>query len=115
MSVKPEAALMVAFPAPRQAPGSWAEWEVFDLHGGGEEAAGGRSPYFATAAFLPDPSSGRMSSPGGPPPASRPGGNGEPTPTLQGERMESLVALFKRAQVFAASRTVAQDPTLPSR
>jgi imidazolonepropionase-like amidohydrolase len=113
MSVKPEAALMVAFPAPRQAPGSWAEWEVFDLHGGGEDAAGGRSPFFATAAFQPDPFVLPDELPRRPAPSLQPGGNGEPTPTLQGERMESLVALFKRAQVFAGSRTVAQDPTLP--
>jgi imidazolonepropionase-like amidohydrolase len=113
MSVRPEAALMVAFPAPRTAPGSSGEWEVFHLHGGDEEGAGGRSPYFATAAFLPDPFAPPSEALGGAAPRLRTTGNGEPMPTLEGERMESLVALFKRAQVFAASRTVAGDPTLP--
>jgi len=114
MSVRPEAALVVAFPAPRQGPGSSAEWEAFDLHGGDEEAAGGASPYFATAAFqsdpfvLPDDLTWRSA-----PRFQARGAGGDPEPTLEGERMESLVALFKRAQVFAAVRTVAQDPTLP--
>ena len=113
MAVRPEAALMVAFPAPRQAPGSSADWEVFELHGGNDAAAGGVSPYFATASFQPDPFApvGHVARPWSPPFQSR--GDGEPEPTLEGDRMESLVALFKRAQVFAAARTVAQDPTMP--
>jgi imidazolonepropionase-like amidohydrolase len=114
MSVRPEAALVVAFPAPRQGPGSSARWEAFDLHGGDEEAAGGASPYFATAAFQSDP----FLLPDDPTWRSAPrfqsrGADGDPEPTLEGERMEGLVALFKRAQVFAAVGTVAQDPTLP--
>jgi imidazolonepropionase-like amidohydrolase len=114
MSVRPEAALVVAFPAPRQAPGSSLRWEAFDLHGGDEEAAGGASPYFATAAFqsdpfvLPDDLTWRSA-----PRFQSRGADGDPEPTLEGERMEGLVALFKRAQVFAAVGTVAQDPTLP--
>ncbi len=37
----------------------------------------------------------------------------EPEPTLDGERMESLVTLFERARTYAGTRTVAQDPTEP--
>lgn len=114
MAIKPEAALMVAFPASRQAPGRTDSWEVFDLGGhAGDDGAGGGSPYFATAAFQADPFAD--SGPGA-------GMSGmeflapqesDPTPTLDGERMEELVALFRRAQAYDATGYVAQDPTRP--
>jgi len=95
MTVRPEAALMVAFPAARQAPGSRNHWEVFDFgsHDNADEA-GGDSPYFATAAFQADPFADEG-----------------PVPTLDGERMEDFVALFRRARVYSETGTVGQDPT----
>jgi len=110
MAVEPEAALMVSFPAPRTAPGSRSHWEIFDSrnHELDADQAGGISPYFAVAAFMEDPF------------APIPGlgalvlQSGESSePTLEGERLEELVALFKRAREYAARPSVAQDPTSP--
>jgi len=113
MALKPEAALMVAFPAPRQAPGASGHWEVFDFSGGDGDRMGGGSPYFATAAFQPDPFAPSVTVA----PATSDGfqfrGDEGPRPTLEGERMEGLTALLKRARVFARAPSVAQDPTLP--
>ncbi len=112
MTVKDEAALMVAFPAARQAPGASDHWEVFD-DGSHQDGAGGESPYFATAAFHPDPFMVSGS------PRGVPGWDylfpqtTETVPTLDGERMEELVTLFKRARIFGETGTVAQDPTQP--
>lgn len=114
MAVKAEAALMVAFPAARQAPGTRNHWEVFefDSEGGGGDGGGG-SEYFATAAFQADPF-GTNGRPSGVPAMRYLAPQAEtPVPTLDGERMEGLVTLFKRAQVFAETGTVAQDPTQP--
>jgi len=114
MAVKPEAALMVAFPAPRQAPGSRNQWEVFEFGShGGDDGAGGGSPYFATAAFQADPFAEDAPVSGIPGLSYLAPREDEPEPTLEGERMEDFVALFKRARVFAETGTVAQDPTRP--
>ncbi len=114
MAVKAEAALMVAFPAPRQAPGGRNHWEVFDYgtHDG-DDGAGGGSPYFATAAFMADPFAENGAVAGIPALSYLAPQDEGPEPTLDGERMEDFVALFKRAQVFAETGTVAQDPTRP--
>ncbi len=114
MAIKPEAALMVAFPAPRQAPGGRDHWEVFDFGGqDDDDGAGGGSPYFATAAFQANPFAGSGSVHGFPAlNYLAPQDEGQ-EPTLDGERMEDFVALFKRARVFAGTGTVAQDPTRP--
>ncbi len=114
MTVKADAALMVAFPAARQAPGTRSHWEVFDFDSHGEDdAAGGSSPYFATAAFQPDPFAGEGLHAGISAMSYLAPRQEAPLPTLDGERMEELVALFKRAQVFGETGTVAQDPTQP--
>ncbi|MCJ7628188.1 MAG: amidohydrolase family protein, partial [Longimicrobiales bacterium] len=114
MAIKPEAALMVAFPAPRQAPGGRDHWEVFDFGGqDDDDGAGGGSPYFATAAFQANPLAGNGSVPGIPALNYLAPQDESQEPTLDGERMEDFVALFKRARVFAMTGTVAQDPTRP--
>jgi imidazolonepropionase-like amidohydrolase len=114
MAIKPEAALMVAFPAPRQAPGGRDHWEVFEVAGQEDDAgSGGISPYFATAAFQPDPFANDGSLSGNPTLGFLSPQEEGPVPTLDGERMESFVTLFKRARVFAETGTVAQDPTRP--
>ncbi len=112
MAIRPEAALMVSFPAPREAPGEVSHWEVFEEGSHSEEAltAGGPSPYFAVAAFQEDrlgldPALGPV-----PGLAYLQEGNG-PSPDLEGERMAGLVALFKRARTYARTPTVANDPT----
>ena len=110
MAIKEEAALMVAFPAPRAAPGASSHWDLFDTrnHELDEEMAGGGSPYFAVAPFEMDPFQ--------PVPgleALMPVADEDPEPTLEGERMEELVALFRRAEGFARVPRVAQDPTQP--
>ena len=114
MAVKPEAALMVAFPAPRQAPGGRDHWEVFDYGShGDDDSGGGDSPYFATAAFQADPFAEDVLASGIPALSYLAPQDEGREPNLEGERMEGFVALFKRAQLFAETGTVAQDPTRP--
>ena len=110
MAINPEAALMVNFPAPRAAPGSANHWEVFDSrnHELDGETAGGSSPYFAVAPFEADPF---RPLPGLE--ALLPRAEDDPEPTLEGERMEELVTLFRRAEDYAKAPTVSQDPTRP--
>jgi imidazolonepropionase-like amidohydrolase len=110
MAIEPEAALMVNFPAPRTAPGTAGRWEIFDArnHELAGQGAGGESPYFAVAPFQEDPF-GPSSDRGLPPLQAEE----EAEPTLEGERMEDLVALFNRAREYARAPTVAQDPTKP--
>ena len=111
MAVNPEAVLMVAFPAPRQAPGRQSTWEVFAHGAHNNDPAGGSPAYFATAPFMQDPFAIEGSN--GVDRAFLQAEEGEPEPTLEGERMEAFVGLFKRAQVYAETRSVAQDPTQP--
>jgi imidazolonepropionase-like amidohydrolase len=115
MAIEPEAALMVSFPAPRDAPGRRGFWDAFEgrSYVDGEDGAGVESPFFVSAAFHADifgrggtlqplPGLGYLQA-----------GEDEQTPELTGERMESLVALLKRARTFGDRPTVAQDPTRP--
>jgi imidazolonepropionase-like amidohydrolase len=114
MAIRPEAALMVAFPAPRQAPGGRNQWQVFDYESQEDsEGAGGESPYFATAAFRPDPFAEARPLSGISALSYLAPQADDPEPTLEGERMEDFVSLFKRARIFAETGTVAQDPTRP--
>lgn len=110
MAIEEEAALMVSFPAARTAPGAADHWEIFDSrdHELDAEMAGGISPYFAVAPFEEDPF---RPLPGlG---ALLPAAADDPEPTLEGERMEELVALFRRAESYSRAPSVAQDPTEP--
>jgi imidazolonepropionase-like amidohydrolase len=113
MAIRPEAALMVAFPAPRTAPGRVSHWEVFESRSTSEDrqGAGGAPPYFGVAAFEEDLVAG-ASGPrlGGPAHAYLQAGEGQ-RPELTGERMETLVALFRRARVHAQRPSLASDPT----
>jgi imidazolonepropionase-like amidohydrolase len=109
MALRQEGALMVAFPAPRQAPGRPSTWTVFDTDAH-DDQSGSSSQYFATAAFLTDPFVGVDGGAAPVPPLSQ---AEEPEPTLGGERMEALVDIFERARVYARTRTVGQDPTQP--
>lgn len=114
MAVRAEAALMVAFPAPRQAPGGRGGWEVFDYGSGHDHGdAGGVSPYFATAAFQADPFGAPSDLAGIPAMAFLAPQAEGPVPSLEGERMEDFVALFRRARTYSETGTVAQDPTRP--
>jgi imidazolonepropionase-like amidohydrolase len=113
MAIEPEAALMVSFPAPRDAPGTRGYWDALEGRSfmGGEEGAGWQSPFFVSAAFHAD--------------AFGIGGRGPVgsgflqtaeegrVPELSGERMEQLVELFERARAFSRRPTVAQEPTRP--
>jgi imidazolonepropionase-like amidohydrolase len=110
MAIEEEAALMVSFPAARTAPGGASHWEVFDArnHELDEEMAGGIPPYFAVAPFEEDPFQ-----PVSDLAALLPAAGDDPEPTLEGERMEELVALFRRAESYARVPRVAQDPTQP--
>lgn len=94
MAIEPEAALMVNFPAPRDAPGSRGQWDAFEGRSYVSEHAGvgAEPPFFVSAAFHQD---------------------AEAAPELTGERMEELLGLFKRAKAFGLRPTVAQDPTAP--
>ncbi|MGW8265719.1 MAG: amidohydrolase family protein, partial [Longimicrobiales bacterium] len=110
MAVEEEAALVVSFPAARTAPGAADHWEIFDTrnHELGEGRAGGGSPYFAVAPFEEDrfqplPNLAAL----------LPAVQDDPEPTLDGERMEELVTLFRRAEAYARAPRVAQDPTEP--
>jgi len=110
MAIEPDAALMVSFPASRVGPGARSHWDSFDArnHELDAEAAGGSSPYFAVApfelsAFEPVPAREALF----------PQSEEDAEPTLDGERMEDLVALFRRAREYAREPTVAQDPTEP--
>jgi imidazolonepropionase-like amidohydrolase len=110
MAIEEEAALMVSFPAARTAPGSASHWDLFDArnHEMDGEMAGGGSPYFAVAPFERDPFQ-----PVADLPALLQAATDDPEPTLEGERMEELVALFRRAEGYARAPRVAQDPTQP--
>jgi imidazolonepropionase-like amidohydrolase len=110
MAIRSETALMVGFPAPRTAPGSLSHWDLFGerSHALDVDMAGGQAPYFWVAPLETDPFA--------PGPARRslaPQASEDPEPTLEGERMEELVALFERAKDYARTPAVAQDPTLP--
>ncbi|MCK5652635.1 MAG: hypothetical protein KAJ42_14700, partial [Gemmatimonadetes bacterium] len=110
MAIRPEAALMVSFPASRTAPGAASHWEIFDSrnHELDGDMAGGGSPYFGVAPFEDDPFA--------PVPGMetlRPRADEDPEPNLEGERMEELVTLFNRAGDYARAPGVAQDPTRP--
>ncbi|MFC1660236.1 amidohydrolase family protein [Gemmatimonadota bacterium] len=115
MAIEPEAALMVNFPAPRDAPGTRGLWDAFDGLSYVDEAEGFglESPFFVAAAFH----AGGMV--GDPVPGSVAGlsflqsEGEEPTPELTGDRMEELVALFRRARTFGQRPSVARDPTRP--
>lgn len=110
MTIEAEAALMVNFPVPRTAPGASSHWDVFESFN--HEMAGddgtGPAPYFGVAPFQKDAFAPVSTSEALSPPAAD-----DPEPTLDGERMEELVALFTRAQAYAKRPTVAQDPTRP--
>lgn len=114
MAVKPEAALMVAFPASRQAPGGRDQWQLFDLGTREDDyGAGGGPPYFATAAFQTDLFSKEGWGSGSPATSLLAPQDEVLEPTLEGQRMEDFVALFERARTYAETGTVAQDPTRP--
>jgi imidazolonepropionase-like amidohydrolase len=111
MAIKPEAALIVAFPAPREPSGRGVHWEVFEYGSHGDQGGSGSdSPFFATAAFRPDPFAQKYVGVLG---LDYLAPQEEPEPTLEGERMEDLVTLFRRARIFGETSTVAQDPTRP--
>jgi len=102
VAVKPEAALMVNFPAPRERSGATDNWMTFasdeDLHGGGA-----RSQNLLTAVEEEARSI-----------ASRwQEESEEAQPKLTGQRMEELVNLFRRARVYAQNPSVSDDPTSP--
>lgn len=113
MALRPEAALVVNFPAPRNPPGAADRWEVFQAHAHhGDEEGAGFSSFFAVAAFQQDPVAK--------------GGEFRPVPALEylqaaaggqprltGERMEQLVAFFRRARTYSRHPSVAGDPTRP--
>jgi imidazolonepropionase-like amidohydrolase len=110
MAIRPEAALMVSFPAARTAPGSAGHWDLFGerVHELDMGMAGSEAPYFWVAPLEPDPFA--------PDPEARSltaQDSEGPEPTLEGERMEELVSLFERARDYAGAPAVAQDPTLP--
>lgn len=114
MALRPEAALVVNFPAPRNPPGSVGQWEVFQAHAHhGEDAADGFSSFFAVAAFQHDPSAktGRWQPVGAL--EDLQAATTSQQPRLTGERMEQLVAFFRRARVYARQPSVADDPTRP--
>jgi imidazolonepropionase-like amidohydrolase len=95
-AVVPEAALVVGFPAPNEAPGTRGSWEEFARSH--EAWAAGASEAFEadarTRARLPQAAD-------------------EPEPTLEGEGMEKLVDLFERARAYASGAPVDDDPTAP--
>jgi hypothetical protein len=89
VTVNDRAALMVAFPAPSQAPGG-SSWETFaDVHEVHGDFAGGIG-----AEAVPQEEGG-------------------PEPALTGERMEALIEVFERARRYVEAPSLATDPTAP--
>lgn len=108
VTVKADAALVVNFPAPSQAPGSADQWEVFsherDVHGGAGawQAAGAGGHGLPAEAHAPHRAVPQEQAE-----------EDAPEPQLTGSRMESLVEAFERARTYVAHPSVSDDPTAP--
>ena len=102
VAVKPEAVLVVDFPAPREGDGQTENWRKLhddgDLHGG---VARTESPFVLAAE-----SEARRR-------AQDSEEDEEPQPELKGDRMKGLVELFRRARAYASSPSLSDDPTAP--
>ncbi|HEX9729714.1 MAG TPA: amidohydrolase family protein [Gemmatimonadales bacterium] len=102
VAVKPEAAIVVDFPAPREATGETGNWLEFaddgELHGG--------APHIESSILLEAEAEVRARN-------QEEDEEEEKEPTLTGRRMEELVAFFRRARVYTAHPSISDDPTQP--
>jgi imidazolonepropionase-like amidohydrolase len=100
VAVKPEVALMVNFPAPRERGGDASNWRNVlaegDLHGGNPAAEVILEQVEAEARI-----------------AAQQEDEEDEGPKLTGTRMEELVTFFKRARVYTTTPSVSDDPTDP--
>ncbi|MFB3111427.1 MAG: amidohydrolase family protein [Gemmatimonadales bacterium] len=103
VAVKPEAALMVNFPAPREQGGGSTNWMTLagddDLHGGTTAAANSLLDEVEAAARAAAQEEQDEEE--------------EDQPKLTGTRMEELVSFFRRARVYRENPSVSDDPTAP--